>query len=136
MELEIATPHLEKYSVSTLLFSSFVLIFIRDRISTMELSKKPKYYPPLEEKLNIYSHGLGFMLSIIGLVLLITRANEIGETKHLVSFSIFGASMVVLYAASTVYHSATSHVLRYRLNILDHAAIYVLIAGTYTPLPW
>ncbi len=99
----------------------------------MELSKKPKFYPPLEEKLNIFSHGFGFALSIIGLILLILRANEIGEIKHLVSFSVFGVSMVVLYAASTFYHCAKSHVLRYRLNILDHAAIYVLIAGTYTP---
>ena len=99
----------------------------------MELSKKPEFYPPLEEKLNIFSHGFGFALSIIGLILLIVRANELGEFKHLVSFSVFGASMVVLYAASTLYHSAKSHVLRYRLNILDHAAIYVLIAGTYTP---
>lgn len=99
----------------------------------MELSKKPEFYPPLEEKINIFSHGFGFALSILGLILLILRANELGEIKHLISFSVFGASMVVLYAASTLYHSAKSHVLRYRLNILDHAAIYVLIAGTYTP---
>ncbi len=114
-------------------FSSIVLIFIGVNISAMELSKKPKFYPPLEEKLNVFSHGFGFVLSIIGLVLLILRANELGGFKHLVSFSVFGASMVVLYAASTFYHSAKSHILRYRLNILDHAAIYVLIAGTYTP---
>lgn len=99
----------------------------------MELSKKPEFYPPLEEKLNIYSHAFGFLLSILGLILLILRANELGEIKHLVSFSVFGASLVVLYAASTFYHSATSLVLRYRLNIVDHAAIYLLIAGTYTP---
>ncbi len=91
------------------------------------------FYPPLEEKLNIFSHGLGFGLSILGLVLLILRAEELGKTIHLVSFSIFGASMILLYAASTFYHSAKSHRLRYRLNILDHASIYVLIAGTYTP---
>lgn len=114
-------------------FSSFVLIFIGDKISAMELSKKPEFYPPLEEKLNIYSHAFGFLLSILGLILLILRANELGEVKHLVSFSVFGASLVVLYAASTFYHSATSLVLRYRLNIVDHAAIYLLIAGTYTP---
>ena len=91
------------------------------------------FYPPLEEKLNIFSHALGFLLSILGLILLILRAEEIGKTIHLVSFSIFGASMILLYAASTFYHSARSHKLRYRLNILDHASIYVLIAGTYTP---
>lgn len=91
------------------------------------------YYPPLEEKLNIISHGFGFALSVIGLFLLISRASEYGELTHLVSFSIFGASMILLYAASTFYHSAKSEKWRYRLNILDHAAIYVLIAGTYTP---
>ena len=116
-----------------MLFSSFVPIFIGYKISAMELSKKPEFYPPLEEKLNVYSHGFGFLLSIFGLILLVLRANELGGIKHLVSFSVFGASLVVLYAASTFYHSAKSHVLRYRLNIVDHAAIYVLIAGTYTP---
>lgn len=99
----------------------------------MRKFKKPKYYPPAEERLNIISHGLGFVLSILALVLLIMRANRLGEIEHLVSFSIFGASMVLLYAASTFYHSAKTHRLRMRLNILDHASIYVLIAGTYTP---
>lgn len=91
------------------------------------------YYSPFEEKLNIISHGFGFALSILGLFLLISKANEFGELTHLVSFSIFGASMILLYAASTFYHSAKNVKWRYRLNILDHAAIYVLIAGTYTP---
>ena len=95
--------------------------------------KKPKYYPPKEEKLNILSHGIGFGLSILALILLIVKANKLGEEKHLVSFVIFGASMVLVYAASTFYHSAKTHRLRIRLNILDHAAIYILIAGTYTP---
>lgn len=91
------------------------------------------YYPPDEEKFNVISHGFGFVLSILGLVLLILRASEIGGLLHLVSFSIFGASMILLYAASTFYHSAKNTLLRYRLNILDHASIYILIAGTYTP---
>lgn len=95
--------------------------------------RKPKYYSSREEKLNILSHGIGFVLSLVALVLLILKANELGEAKHLVSFVIFGASMVLVYAASTFYHSAKTHRLRIRLNILDHAAIYILIAGTYTP---
>lgn len=94
---------------------------------------KPKYYPPNEEKLNILSHGIGFVLSLVALVMLILKAWKIGEPKYLVSFIIFGASMVLLYAASTFYHSAKTHRLRIKLNILDHAAIYILIAGTYTP---
>ncbi|WP_026934796.1 PAQR family membrane homeostasis protein TrhA [Christiangramia echinicola] len=95
--------------------------------------KKPKYYPPGEEKLNILSHGIGFGLSILALILLILKARKFGELEHLVSFTIFGASMVLVYAASTFYHSAKDNRLRIKLNILDHAAIYVLIAGTYTP---
>ncbi|MGM0932064.1 MAG: PAQR family membrane homeostasis protein TrhA [Bacteroidota bacterium] len=91
------------------------------------------YYPPLEEKFNIISHGFGFALSVIGLILLILRANELGGIRHLVSFSIFGASMILLYAASTFYHASKDSTWRYRLNIVDHASIYVLIAGTYTP---
>lgn len=99
----------------------------------MENFNKPTFYPANEEKLNILSHGFGFVLSILGFILLILRANRLGDTMHLVSFSIFGASMILLYAASTFYHSARSVKLRYRLNIVDHSCIYILIAGTYTP---
>jgi len=94
---------------------------------------KPTFYPEAEEKLNVISHGFGVVLSIVGFILLIVRAKTFGETMHLWSFSIFGASMILLYAASTFYHSAKSDLLRYRLNILDHSSIYILIAGTYTP---
>jgi len=94
---------------------------------------KPTFYPAYEEKLNVLSHGFGFVLSIIGFILLILRAIKLGGTLHMVSFSIFGASMILLYAASTFYHSARSERRRYLLNIVDHACIYILIAGTYTP---
>lgn len=100
----------------------------------MEQLKDPHFYPPKEEKINIITHAFGFLLSILGLVLLVLKATELQDPLLLISFIIFGASMILLYAASTVYHSAKSSKLRYRLNILDHASIYVLIAGTYTPL--
>ena len=90
-------------------------------------------YSPKEEKLNILTHALGLMLSILGLFLLLLRANLYGDIWHVVSFSVFGMSLVVLYAASTFYHRATDTKLRMKLKIVDHAAIYVLIAGTYTP---
>lgn len=92
-----------------------------------------KYYSPIEEKINIISHAIGFMLSIVALVLLVTHATLHGDVWHIVSFSIFGASLIILYAASTFYHSAKKSELRNRLKIIDHASIYVLIAGTYTP---
>lgn len=92
-----------------------------------------KYYSPLEERLNISSHAIGLLLSTAALVLLSTHASLNGDVWHIVSFSIFGASLVILFAASTVYHSIKSPGLRARMRVVDHAAIYVLIAGTYTP---
>ena len=96
-------------------------------------TKKQTYYEPKEEILNIISHAIGLALSVVTLVLLIVFASKLGTTKHIVSFSIYGISLVSLYAASTFYHAAKSPKLRHRLNIFDHASIYVLIAGTYTP---
>jgi len=92
-----------------------------------------KYYSPIEERINIVSHAVGFILSIVALVFLVIHASLHGNVWHIVSFSIFGASLIILYAASTVYHSAKNPELRNRLKIIDHASIYVLIAGTYTP---
>lgn len=92
-----------------------------------------KRYSQLEEKTNIISHAIGLVFSIVALLLLITRAVQHGDVWHVVSAAIFGASLIALYAASTFYHSAIDAKLRSRLRIFDHATIYVLIAGTYTP---
>lgn len=91
------------------------------------------YYSKTEEKLNVITHAIGLILSIIALVLLIIHARTYGSTRHIVSFTIFGASLILLYSASTFYHYVQNPQLRKKLNILDHSAIYVLIAGTYTP---
>lgn len=91
------------------------------------------YYRRKEEVLNVITHFFGFILSIAGLALLVTFASIYGNAWHVVSFSIFGSSMVTLYLASTLYHSARKKTLRKKLNVFDHSAIYVLIAGTYTP---
>ena len=99
----------------------------------MNESEHIDYYSPLEEKLNISSHAFGLVLSIVALVLLVIHASLHGETLHVVSFSVFGASLIALYAASTIYHSSKKPALRRKLQIIDHAAIYILIAGTYTP---
>jgi len=92
-----------------------------------------KHYTPLEERTNIISHAIGLVLSIIALVLLVLRAGLYGNAWHIVSAGIFGFSLISLYAASTFYHSATDPKRRIRLRVIDHATIYVLIAGTYTP---
>ena len=96
-------------------------------------SVAPRFYPPAEERLNILSHATGLVLSMVGLVFLVSRAATLGTTMHVVSFAIFGASLVLLYASSTIYHSSTDPAARIRLRTVDHAAIYILIAGSYTP---
>ncbi len=97
----------------------------------------PKYqatiYGHKEEQFNIWSHGLGFVASVVGTVLLLARALDMSDPTYAVSAAVYGASLLTLYAASTLYHSAQKPKLRNRLNIFDHAAIYILIAGTYTP---
>ena len=91
------------------------------------------YYSKTEEKLNVITHAIGLALSIVALVFLIIHASAMGTVRHIVSFTIFGASLILLYSASTFYHYIQKPELRRKLNILDHASIYVLIAGTYTP---
>ena len=92
-----------------------------------------KQYAPKEELINVISHGVGFLLSIAALVLLIVFASLDGDVWHIVSFSIYGTSLVLLYLASTLFHWSRKPKLRSRLNVFDHASIFLLIAGTYTP---
>lgn len=93
----------------------------------------PKYSSEVEEKFNVISHAFGILLSIIALVFLVLKASIQGNVWQIVSFSIYGASLIMLYTASTIFHSSKDEILRNKLNIVDHASIYVLIAGTYTP---
>ena len=92
-----------------------------------------RIYSQTEEKIKIVSHGIGLVLSCVAFVLLATHANLHGDILHTISFSVFGASLIMLYAASTIYHSAKKPELRKRLKIIDQASIYVLVTGTYTP---
>lgn len=86
-----------------------------------------------EEIVNSITHGVGTLLSIAALVILVVYASIKGNAWHVVSFSIFGASLVILYLSSTLYHSFTKEKLKNLFVRLDHAAIFLLIAGTYTP---
>ena len=97
------------------------------------MTPEARQYPKTEELLNVITHGLGFLLSIAALVLLIVFASLKGDAWHIVSFTIYGISLVVLYLASTLFHMTRKQKLRNKLNIFDHSAIYILIAGTYTP---
>lgn len=90
-------------------------------------------YTPREELANSLTHGLGAALSVAGLVLLVIRAAQHGDAWHVVSTAIFGTTLVLLYAASTLYHSLRGERLKQSLRKFDHAAIFLLIAGSYTP---
>lgn len=90
-------------------------------------------YSPAEERINVGSHALGLLLSVFGLVILVVRASKFGSFWDILSAAVFGCSLVILYAASTWYHSTKQVDMRRKLRIVDHASIYVLIAGTYTP---
>lgn len=86
-----------------------------------------------EELAHSITHGIGAVLSIAGLVLLVTLAALRGDAWHVVACSIFGATLVFLYTASTLYHSITHPGAKRVMRVFDHAAIFLLIAGTYTP---
>jgi hemolysin III len=89
-------------------------------------------YQSTEEKLNVWSHGLGVLLSIAALVLMVVKASSMGIPAVLSTLT-FGAGLIFLYTSSTLYHSAQNPRYRNPLNVMDHMAIYVLIACTYTP---
>ncbi len=97
------------------------------------MSKINHKYSQKEEKINIASHAFGLILSIIAFPFLVLKSLYFEGFWKPFSLLVFGMSLIILYAASTFYHSATKPKLRRKLNIFDHAAIYVLIAGTYTP---
>jgi len=98
------------------------------------MQKIKETYQALEEQLNIYTHGLGLILSLPAAVLLMRKAAAMQDTSALIASGVFAFSLFLLYLASTLYHSATIASKRKKLNIFDHSAIYVLIAGTYTPV--
>ncbi len=90
-------------------------------------------YSVLEEVLNASTHGVGVLLGIVGLILMMMKAMRMDDTTIMVGAVIYGSSIILLFAASTLYH-AIPHVATKRvLRIIDHSAIYLLIAGSYTP---
>ncbi|NEU31332.1 hemolysin III family protein [bacterium LRH843] len=87
-----------------------------------------------EEIANAVSHGIGFLISIAILVLLIVFSSLHGSTMHVLTFTIFGSTMAILYISSTMLHALPSGKAKYVFEILDHSSIYLFIAGTYTPI--
>ena len=87
----------------------------------------------LEEVFHTLTHGLGAVACLVGLIFLVVKAAEVGGTREVVAVSIFAASAIILYVCSTLYHGAHKSVFQPFLEALDHSAIYVKIAGSYTP---
>ena len=87
----------------------------------------------VEEIANSITHGVGLALSVLGLVVLVVLASLRGGALHIVACSVYGATLVAMYGASTLYHSSRRRRPRRVLRVVDHCAIYLLIAGTYTP---
>jgi hemolysin III len=87
-----------------------------------------------EELINAILHGIGLGLAIAALVVLIIYANKYGNIWHVVGFSIYGSTLVILYLSSTLYHSFSKGKVKNIFRIFDHSSIFLLIAGTYTPL--
>ncbi len=103
---------------------------------TSQKLKKIDYQPPYslgEEIANGVTHGIAAGLSVAGLTLLVVLAALYGDVWQVVSFSIYGGSLILLYLASTLYHSFSHPKVKRVFKSIDHASIYLLIAGTYTP---
>jgi hemolysin III len=85
------------------------------------------------EMANVVTHGFGVAASVVAGALLIVLASLRGDAWQIVGVSVFATTLIALYSASTAYHAARGPRLKSRLKVVDHAAIYLLIAGTYTP---
>lgn len=98
------------------------------------MSKTPAAYSPEEEVANAVTHGLAAAASIVAITLMLVKGLPVLSLGELIGVAVYGASLVLLFLASTLYHSITHARTKTVLKRLDHCAIYLLIAGTYTPL--
>jgi hemolysin III len=88
---------------------------------------------PREEIANTISHGLALVLALVAVPVLVFSAMRAGDVRFLIGVSVFGATMILLYLASTLYHSTTHEEVKRLFRLFDHTAIFLLIAGSYTP---
>ena len=102
-------------------------------MSPTDLQQRLYYYSEKEEFLNRSTHGFGAIMSLIGVIALVTMAARSHDSYRLASSCIYGGAMVTFFCLSTAYHSVRKPYVRYVFRILDHASIYLMIAGSYTP---
>lgn len=99
----------------------------------MDMPKFSKKYLIINEIFNAVTHGIGFGLSIVGLVLLIIKGVRLGSAIHIVSYCIYGSAMILLFLFSTLFHSLIFTKAKKVFQVFDHDSIFLLIAGSYTP---
>jgi hemolysin III len=87
-----------------------------------------------EEIANSITHGIGAVLSTAALVILVVFASRHGDSLRMISLSIYGATLILMYLSSTLYHSFSSRRIKRFFRVLDHSSIFLLIAGSYTPI--
>ena len=92
-----------------------------------------KPYELKEEIINAITHGLGVIFGIVALTVLCVLASYFGTVSHVLSYLVYGCSLILLYTSSTLYHALPAPKVKSLFKILDHSSIYLLIAGTYTP---
>ena len=97
-------------------------------------NEQVNHFSVVEEVWHAVTHGVGFLLSIAALALLVSFATFSGSALHITAAAIYGAALIVMYGASTLYHAITHKKVKQLFQKFDHAAIYFLIAGTYTPI--
>jgi hemolysin III len=102
-------------------------------MKTINHNERLVYYSEREELANRCTHGGGALVSAIGVIALIILASRQHDIYRVVSVSVYGVAMVTFYCLSTAYHSVRKPYIRYVFRILDHASIYLMIAGSYTP---
>lgn len=98
-----------------------------------DLQRRLFHYSEAEELANRWTHAPGILLSAAGATALVHLAVRMGDTPRIVSASIYAATLIIFYSISTIYHSVRSPRVRYLFRILDHACVYLVIAGSYTP---
>ena len=106
------------------------------RVQCRGMENPAPQYRPLtltEEIANGISHGVGLLLALVALPILVLTAIGVGSVRFVVGVSVFGGTMILLYLASTLYHSLTHEEWKRLFRLFDHTAIFLLIAGTYTP---
>lgn len=104
-----------------------------ERGAAVSPSAPKALYSAAEELAHVLTHGLGAVLAVAALVALVIKAALYGNVWHVVACSVYGATLVLMYTGSTLYHSATDTRAKSILRVIDHSLIFLMIAGTYTP---